>query len=157
MDIGLESGELVVEVSPMITVTQSENILTVKRVNNTKKVHALHGLTRSLVSNAVQGVVNPWKKTLEVVGTGYRVKQQGEDLLFELGYSHPVVFKKPENIEFKIEGNNKVYVFGIDKQYVGEIAFKLRSLRRPDAYKGKGLRYEGEYIKLKPGKKAKTA
>lgn len=149
-------GELSVVIPNGIAVALTDGVLKVTRQNNTKKVHALHGLVRSLIANAVKGVNEPWKKTLEIVGTGYRVKPQGEDLLLELGYSHNIVFKRPENIEFKIEGNNKIHVMGIDKQYVGEVAFKIKSTRKPDAYKGKGVRYEGEYIKLKPGKKAKT-
>lgn len=154
--VGLK-GELSINLPSTITVENGNGSILVKRANNSKHVHALHGLFRSIIFNAVEGVVNPWKKTLEVVGTGYRVKPQGEDLLFELGYSHPIVFKRPSEIEFKIEGNNKVQIIGINKQKVGEVAFKIRSLRKPDSYKGKGIRYEGEVIKLKPGKKAKTA
>lgn len=150
-------GELVVPIPSGISVSQQDGLLKVERQNNTKRIHSMHGLIRSLIANAVTGVNEPWKKTLEIVGTGYRVKPQGQDLLLELGYSHNVIFKRPENIEFKIEGNNKIHVIGIDKQYVGEVAFKIKSIRKPDAYKGKGVRYQGEYIKLKPGKKAKTA
>ena len=150
-------GEITVPLIRDITVEQKENTLLVKRNNDSKKVKSLHGLTRTLIANAILGVQTPWKKTLEIIGTGFRVKPQGEDLRFEVGYSHPVIFVKPDGVDFKVEGNNKVTVIGINKQRVGEIAFKLRSIRKPDVYKGKGVRYEGEFIKLKPGKKAKTA
>ncbi len=99
----------------------------------------------------------PWQKRLEVVGTGYNVKLQGEDLVFKLGYSHPVVFKKVTGIKFQVEGNNKVIIEGVDKQLVGQIAYQIKMLKKPDVYKGKGIRYEGEKLRIKPGKKAKAA
>jgi large subunit ribosomal protein L6 len=109
-----------------------------------------------LVYNAVVGVEKQWTKALEVVGTGYNVKQQGEDVVFKVGYSHPVTFKKQEGVSYKVEGNNKVVVSGIDKQLVGQVAYQMKLVRKPDAYKAKGVRYEGEVIKTKPGKKAKA-
>jgi large subunit ribosomal protein L6 len=101
-------------------------------------------------------VQNYWSKRLEIVGTGYNVKIQGADLNFRLGFSHPVIFKAPKGIQLAVDGNNIVIVSGVDKQQVGEVAQRIKGLKKPDAYKGKGVRYEGEYIKLKPGKKAKA-
>ncbi len=152
-------GELSFELPDKIDVEykQDERTLYVKRSSNYKKVKALHGLYRSLINNAVQGVVKPWEKKLEVVGTGYNVRLEGDKLVFKIGYSHPVIFKKVEGIEFKVEKNKIITVSGIDKQKVGEVAYKIRSIRKPDAYKGKGIRYLGEKIRLKPGKKAKVA
>ena len=152
-------GELSFELPDKIDVEykEDERTLYVKRNSNYKKVKALHGLYRSLINNAVQGVVKPWEKKLEVVGTGYNVRLEGDKLVFKIGYSHPVIFKKVEGIEFKVEKNKIITVSGIDKQKVGEVAYKIRSIRKPDAYKGKGIRYLGEKIRLKPGKKAKVA
>ena len=101
--------------------------------------------------------MKPWEKKLEVVGTGFNVKQQGEDLVLKIGYSHPAVIKKVPNITLKAEGNTTIVVSGPDKQLVGQVAYLIKHIRKPDAYKGKGVRYQGEQLKLKPGKKAKTA
>src|SRR3989344_5586731 len=122
-----------------------------------KKVKALHGLYRTLISNAMQGVVTPWQKRLEIVGTGYNAKMQGEDLALKVGYSHPIVFKKVTGIKFQVDGNNIIIISGVDKQLVGQVAHQIKTNKKPDPYKGKGIRYEGERLKLKPGKKAKTA
>ena len=124
--------------------------------NEEKKTRSVHGLFRQLIFNAIKGVETLWLKKLEVIGTGYNVKLQGEDLVFKIGYSHPVIFKKQLNIKFQVEGNNKVVVLGADKQLVGQVAYQIKILKPPDAYKGKGIRYVGEKIKLKPGKKVKT-
>lgn len=121
-----------------------------------KKTRALHGLTRMLFSNAVLGVKTPWEKTLEIQGVGFRVKQEGENLVFQVGFSHPVVFKLPPGVVSTVKGN-KIVISGVNKQLVGEVAASIKRIRRPDKYKGKGIRYLGEVIKLKPGKKAKTA
>jgi large subunit ribosomal protein L6 len=115
----------------------------------------MHGLTRKLIANAVEGVTKRFEKKLEVVGTGYNVKMQGEGMVFKLGYSHLIEMKKPEGIRFAVEGNN-ITVSGIDKQLVGEVSNKIYTLKKPDPYKGKGLRYAGQVVKLKPGKKAKA-
>ena len=150
-------GELNFELPRTITVVSENNSLRVERANEEKNSKSLHGLYRQLIANAVAGVQKPWERRLEIVGTGFNVKQQGEDLVFKVGYSHQVIFKKVENIKYKVEGNNKVVVTGADKQLVGQVSHKIKMIRKPDPYKGKGIKYEGEHQKLKPGKKAKTA
>lgn len=150
-------GAMSVKLPPFIVIEKIENELVFKRKNDTKTARAMHGLGRSLVANAVIGTNKPWEKVLKVVGTGYRVKQQGEELVFEVGYSHNVNFKKVDGITMTVEGNDTVKVVGVDKQLVGQVAFKIRSIKKPDAYKGKGIRYDGEVLRLKPGKKAKAA
>ena len=115
---------------------------------------ARHGLIRSLVANAVQGVTEGFKKELEVVGVGYRGEVKGRTLELALGYSHPVVFPMPEGIDIEIDKQNKITVSGIDKQAVGQVAAEIRELRKPDAYKGKGIRYAGERVRIKEGKSA---
>lgn len=132
-----------------------DNYLIIEKNKEDKKIKALHGLYRQLIANFIQGVAKPWEKKLEIVGTGYNAKLQGEDLILKLGYSHPVIYKKREGVKFNVIGNNQIIVSGIDKQLVGEIADQIRNLKKPDAYKGKGIRYLGQKIKLKPGKKAK--
>ena len=150
-------GKMTVKIPKNIEIDRQDNMIYVKRKRNNSKTKALHGLIRTLINNAVVGVASPWKKTLEVIGTGYRAKMQGEDIIFEVGYSHPVLFKKKEGIALTVEGKNKVIVSGVDRHLVGEIAKQIKLIKKPDPYKGKGIRYEGEYIKLKPGKKAKGA
>ncbi len=152
-----KEGQLTISVPSALKLIREENQLLIKPLKENKKVRSWHGLYRQLIYNAVVGVEKPWIKKLEVVGTGFNVKQQGEDLVFKLGYSHPVIFKKVAGVKFQIEGNNKVNVIGIDKQLVGEVAYKIKTLKKPDAYKGKGIRYLGENIRLKPGKKVKAA
>lgn len=149
-------GEMNVHIPAEIIVEKSDDTLKVSRKLDTKKVRALHGLIRNLIANAVKGVETPWEKVLEVVGTGFRVKKQGNGLVFDVGYSHSVPFEEVEHITFTVDGQ-KVTVSGVDKQKVGEVAHKIRVIRKPDAYKGKGIRYEGEVLHLKPGKKAKVA
>ena len=119
------------------------------------KSKALHGLTRTLVSNMVVGVTEGYEKKLEIVGVGYRVLLKGSDLEFSLGYSHPVYIEAPQGVTFAVESPTKFSVAGIDKQQVGEVAAKLRKLRKPDPYKGKGVRYAGEVIRRKAGKAGK--
>lgn len=150
-------GEMSFDVPKEITLVKEENNLLIKRNNNEKKVRSLHGLYRQLIGNAIIGVEKPWEKKLEVVGTGYTVKLQGEDLVFKIGYSHLVTFKKQPGIKYKVEGNNKVTVEGYDKQMVGQVAYQIKMIRKPDVYKGKGIRYLGEKLRIKPGKKAKAA
>jgi large subunit ribosomal protein L6 len=147
-------GELSHQVASPIEVSLEEGTLTVTRPNDERESRSLHGLTRTLIDNMIVGVTNGYEKQLEVVGTGYRVLAKGSDLEFALGYSHPVPVKAPEGIAFKVEGN-KVTVSGIDKQRVGETAANIRKLRKPDPYKGKGVRYAGEVIRRKAGKAGK--
>ncbi len=149
-------GEMSFVVPKELSLTKEENNLVLKRKNNEKKVRSIHGLYRQLISNAVSGVEKNWEKKLEVVGTGFTVKLQGEDLVFKIGYSHPVIFKKQPGIKYQVEGNNKVTVAGHDKQLVGQVAYQIKIIKKPDVYKGKGIRYLGEKIRIKPGKKVKT-
>lgn len=151
------SEVLTFELPRTITISKEGDIVTIKRTSESNNSKALHGLYRSLIANAVNGLDKPWNKNLEVVGTGFNVKLQGEDLLFKVGYSHTVTFKKIAGLKYQVEGTNKVSVSGADKQLVGQAAYQIRLIRKPDVYKGKGIRYEGERIKLKAGKKAKTA
>jgi large subunit ribosomal protein L6 len=150
-------GEISFDVPMELALVRSENNLTIERKNNDKKVRSMHGLYRQLIGNAMVGVEKPWEKKLEVVGTGYTVKLQGEDLVFKIGYSHLVTFKKQPGIKYQVEGNNKVTVIGHDKQLVGQVAYQIKMIRKPDVYKGKGIRYLGEKLRIKPGKKAKAA
>lgn len=150
-----KEGTVTVPVPKGILIERQGDKLWVKREDNSKKMKSLHGLVRNLVFNATVGVTNLWEKKLEVFGTGYRVKLDGENLVFEVGFSHPVVFKKVSGITFAVEAN-KVSVKGVDKQLVGQVAYNIKKIKKPDVYKGKGIRYFGEKIKLRPGKKAKT-
>jgi large subunit ribosomal protein L6 len=146
-------GTLTHTVAKPITVARAEDgTLQVTRPNDERDSRALHGLTRTLVANMVAGVTEGYTKKLEIVGTGYRVQAKGTDLEFALGYSHPVVIPAPEGITFAVETPTRFSVSGIDKQQVGEVAANLRKLRKPDPYKGKGVRYEGEVIRRKAGK-----
>ncbi|WP_199434415.1 50S ribosomal protein L6 [Qaidamihabitans albus] len=139
-----------------ITVEQVEDgSLEVRRPDDERESRSLHGLTRTLVNNLVVGVTEGYEKKMEIHGVGYRVQAKGEDLEFALGYSHPVKIAAPEGITFKVESPTRFSVTGIDKQRVGETAAVIRKLRRPDPYKGKGLRYEGERIRRKVGKTGK--
>ncbi len=133
------------------------NQLIIKRQNDQKKTKSLHGLYRQLINNGVLGVVKMWEKRLKVVGTGYNVKLENGDLVFKVGYSHPVIFKKVPNVNFQVIGNNVVVVSSFDKQLVGEVAYQIKMIKKPDVYKGKGIQYEGEKLRIKPGKKAKAA
>jgi len=149
-------GELKITLPDVLEVIKEGNNLIVKRINEDKKTKSLHGLYRQLINNALIGVCKPWEKRLKIVGTGYNVKLDRNDLVFKLGYSHPVVFKQVKGINFQVIGNNVVVVSGSDKQLVGEIAYQIKMLKKPDVYKGKGIQYEGEKLRIKPGKKAKT-
>ena len=146
-------GTLSHSVAAPIAVERAEDgTLTVSRPNDERMSRSLHGLTRTLVANMVAGVTEGYTKKLEIVGTGYRVIAKGSDLEFALGFSHPVIIPAPEGITFTVETPTRFSVSGIDKQQVGEVAAKLRKLRKPDPYKGKGVRYEGEVIRRKAGK-----
>ena len=148
-------GTLSHVVAEPITVRQDEATLLVERPDDHRENRSLHGLTRSLVANMVIGVTDGYAKAMEIRGVGYRVAAKGSDLEFALGYSHPVPVTAPEGITFEVQSPTKFVVRGIDKQKVGEVAANIRKLRKPDPYKGKGVRYEGEQIKLKVGKTGK--
>jgi large subunit ribosomal protein L6 len=149
-------GTLAHTIAEPITVERDEDgILAVKRPDDERRSRALHGLTRSLVNNLVVGVTEGYEKKLEIHGVGYRVLLKGSDLEFSLGFSHPVKISPPEGITFVVEGPTKFSVQGIDKQRVGEVAANIRKLRKPDPYKGKGVRYAGEKIRRKVGKTGK--
>jgi large subunit ribosomal protein L6 len=134
-----------------------DGAITVERPSDERLHRSLHGLTRTLVANMVTGVTQGYEKRLEIVGVGYRAALKGNDLELALGFSHPVKFSAPEGIEFEVPAPNRVTVRGIDKQLVGEMAAEIRKARKPEPYKGKGIRYEGEYVRKKAGKAAKTA
>jgi large subunit ribosomal protein L6 len=149
-------GTLSHEVASPIEVAKAEDgTLEVTRPNDERLSRSLHGLTRTLVNNMVIGVTDGYTKALEISGTGYRVAAKGSSLEFALGFSHPVVVEAPQGITFAVESPTKFSVAGIDKQQVGEVAAKLRKLRKPDPYKGKGVRYAGEVIRRKAGKAGK--
>ncbi|MFO8101659.1 MAG: 50S ribosomal protein L6 [Dehalococcoidia bacterium] len=134
----------------------NEGIITVGRPTDSKPHRSLHGLTRTLVANMVHGVSEGFQKNLEIVGVGYRAQVAGDKLTLQAGHSHPVVITAPEGISISMESNTKLTVAGIDKELVGEISAKIRSMRPPDHYKGKGVRYAGEYVRLKAGKAGKA-
>ncbi len=148
-------GTLSLTVAEPIIVAQEDGVLVVTRPNDERASRALHGLTRTLVGNMVIGVTTGYEKGLEIVGTGYRVAAKGTDLEFQLGFSHPVLVKAPEGISFAVESPIKFKVQGIDKQQVGEVAANIRKIRKPEPYKGKGVRYEGEVVRRKAGKAGK--
>ena len=148
-------GELKRSLHPDMIISMNDNLLTVKRPNDQRRNRALHGLTRSLLFNMVEGVFQGFQKELEIVGVGYRAEKKGRNLLLSLGYSHQVMFVPPEGIELNIKGPLQIIVSGIDKELVGTCAAKIRSFRKPEPYKGKGIRYKGEYVQRKAGKTAK--
>jgi large subunit ribosomal protein L6 len=148
-------GELSLSVPAPITVEQGDGALEVKRPNDEREARSLHGLTRSLLNNMVLGVTEGYEKKMEIHGTGYRVAAKGSDLEFSLGYSHPILVKAEDGISFAVENPTRFSVQGIDKQRVGEVAANIRKLRKPDPYKGKGVRYAGEQIRRKVGKAGK--
>ena len=149
-------GTLSHSVAAPIVVEKGEGVLDVKRPDDERESRSLHGLTRTLVNNMVVGVTDGYEKKLEIVGVGYRVLSKGPTQLeFQLGYSHSIIFDAPEGITFTVEGPTKLGVQGIDKQLVGEVAANIRKLRKPEPYKGKGVRYAGEHIRRKVGKAGK--
>ena len=148
-------GELSLVVSDQIRVAIEENQVVVTRPDDERTSRSLHGLTRTLIANQIVGVTQGYEKGLEVVGTGYRVAAKGSSLEFALGYSHSITVDPPAGITFEVEGNNKLTVKGIDKQAVGEVAANIRKLRKPEPYKGKGVRYAGEVVRRKAGKSGK--
>jgi large subunit ribosomal protein L6 len=147
-------GELSERIPRDISVAQEDGELRVTRPTDRSEHRALHGLTRSLVANMVEGVTNGYEKRLEIQGVGYRAQLRGRDLELALGYSHPVSIKAPEGIDFEVPQPTRVVVRGISKQLVGEVAANIRKQRPPEPYKGKGIRYEGEYVARKVGKRA---
>jgi large subunit ribosomal protein L6 len=148
-------GTLSLEVAVPIEVRQDGGVITVTRPSDEGEIRALHGLSRSLIANMVTGVTDGYSKTMEIVGVGYRVQARGTDLEFALGFSHPVLVRPPDGIAFRVETPTRFVVEGIDKQQVGEVAANIRKLRKPDPYKGKGVRYAGEQIRRKAGKAGK--
>ena len=148
-------GTLTHTVPAPIAVALEESTVVVTRPNDERLARSLHGLTRTLIANNIQGVTEGFTKGLEIVGTGYRVAAKGSALEFALGYSHPITVEPPAGISFTVEGNTKVTVHGIDKQAVGEVAANIRKLRKPEPYKGKGVRYAGEVVRRKAGKAGK--
>jgi large subunit ribosomal protein L6 len=148
-------GTLALDVAEPIAVAQEDSVIKVTRPSDEGKVRALHGLSRTLIANMVTGVTQGYSKTLEIVGVGYRVQAKGQDLEFSLGFSHPVLVTPPEGITFRVEAPTRFVVEGIDKQLVGETAARIRKLRKPDPYKAKGVRYQGEVIRRKVGKAGK--
>jgi large subunit ribosomal protein L6 len=147
-------GELTQQVPQRIKVEESDGQLLVTRPTERGEDRALHGLTRTLVANMVEGVTKGFSKSLEIQGVGYRASLRGADLELNVGFSHPVVKKAPQGITFEVPQPTQVIVKGIDKQKVGQIAAEVRAVRPPEPYKGKGIRYEGEYVRRKVGKRA---
>jgi large subunit ribosomal protein L6 len=150
-------GSLQTPIHRTVKIQIDDKVLTVKRKKDDKTSRAMHGLTRSLLSNMVVGVADGWTKNLEMVGVGYRVQGGSDQITLSVGYSHPVVVKAPEGISFAVSDNTKIAVSGIDRVLVGQIAANIRKIRPPEPYKGKGIRYAGEYVRRKPGKAGKAA
>jgi large subunit ribosomal protein L6 len=148
-------GTLTHTVAEPISVVQEDGVIRVSRPDDENRTRGLHGLTRTLVANMVAGVTEGFSKTLEIVGTGYRVQARGADLEFALGFSHPVNVVAPDGISFEVQAPTRFVVRGIDKQKVGEVAANIRKLRKPEPYKGKGVRYQGENVRRKVGKAGK--
>ena len=148
-------GTEVVEVRPEITVKVEDNNIVVTRVDDSRQARSLHGLSRTLIANAVKGVSEGFEKKLEIVGVGYRANMEGANMNLALGYSHPVVIVPPAGITLSVEANTKLSVKGTNKQLVGDVAAEIRGKRPPEVYKGKGVKYEGEYIRRKAGKAGK--
>lgn len=149
------NGSLALRAHPDMAVRVSDGTILVERPTDQRQHRALHGLTRSLIANMVVGVTNGYAKTLEIVGVGYRAALKGQDLEIALGFSHPVSIPAPEGITFEVPQPTRIVVKGADKQLVGKVAADIRGLRKPDPYKGKGIRYSGEYVRKKAGKAAK--
>jgi large subunit ribosomal protein L6 len=148
-------GQLSEQVSPEMAITIEDGVLNVSRPSETKKHKSLHGLTRTLISNMIVGVTEGYSKTLDIVGTGYRAAKNGNKLVLTLGYSHPIELEDPNGIEVEVPAQNKIIVKGINKQQVGNYAAKIRDYRKPEPYKGKGVKYSDEVIRRKVGKTGK--
>ena len=150
-------GELQRSIPEGISLKQEEGELKVERATEQREVKALHGLVRSLVNNMVLGVTEGYSKALEIQGVGYRATLKGKDIELAVGFSHPVTIKAPDGISFEVPTPTRIVVAGIDKELVGQTAAEIRAVRKPEPYKGKGIRYEGEYVRRKAGKAAKAA
>jgi len=150
-------GALEHKLDAEVSAVVEDNKIIVKRGSEKKSARAKHGLNRALISNIVIGVTAGFEKILEIKGVGYRAQVQGQKLQLQLGFSHPVTYEVPSNIEIEVKKNNQIVVKGIDKQLVGEVAVAIRNMRKPEPYKGKGIRYLGEYVKHKVGKTATTS
>ena len=147
-------GVLVQPLHPEVNVRMENGSILVERASSRKFHRSLHGLTRTLIANAIQGVSHGYQKTLQLMGVGYRVQQRGQGIVLNVGHSHPIEVDPPEGVVLTVEGNNRVHVSGFDKQKVGEVAANIRKARPPNAYKEKGIRYSDEILHLKPGKAA---
>jgi large subunit ribosomal protein L6 len=147
-------GELTQDVPARMKIEQSEGVITVTRPTERGDDRALHGLTRTLIANMVEGVTKGFEKRLELQGVGYRAAMQGADLRLDVGYSHPIVMKAPQGVTFEVPVPTEIVVKGVNKQQVGQIAAEIRKARPPEPYKGKGIRYQGEYVRRKVGKRA---
>jgi large subunit ribosomal protein L6 len=155
VDVKGPKGTLTHTVPSPITIVLEDGNIIVTRPDDERNSRSLHGLTRTLIANNIEGVTKGFTKGLEIVGTGYRVTVKGSAVEFALGYSHPILVEPPAGITFQVDGNTKITVVGIDKQAVGEVAANLRKLRKPEPYKGKGVRYAGEVVRRKAGKSGK--
>ncbi len=145
-------GQLTKKFHPELDIKIEDNQIKIERPNDTSFMKAIHGTTRALINNMIKGVSEGFTVELEIYGVGYRANMKGKTLELQLGYSHPVVYEPPEDIQISVEGQTLIKVSGIDKEKVGQVAATIRDFRRPDPYKGKGVRYKGEQLKLKPGK-----
>ena len=148
-------GQLSEKISPDMEISMEEGVLLVKRPSDDKEHKALHGLSRSLIHNMVVGVTSGYQKNLDIVGVGYRAQMQGTKLVLNVGYSHPVEFEAPAGITFEVPNPNRISVLGISKQQVGQMAADIRKVRPPEPYKGKGIKYENEFVRRKEGKTGK--
>jgi large subunit ribosomal protein L6 len=148
-------GELSRSFNADLTITQEENVVTVTRPSDSKEHRTIHGTTRAVLANMVEGVSKGFEKTLELIGVGYRAQKQGSKLILSVGYSHPVEFEPEQGLEVEVPSNTKIIVKGINKERVGALAADIRDVRPPEPYKGKGIRYEGEYVRRKEGKTGK--
>jgi len=149
-------GDLKQKVRPELKVEVGQSEIKVSRKKNDKLGRSLHGLTRTLIANMIIGTTEGYSKVLKLAGTGYRVKKEGEGLIFSLGFSHPVKIEPIENIQFEVEGNDTIKISGADKGLVGQVAAKIRQIKPPEPYKGKGIRYQDEEVRRKPGKAGKV-
>ncbi|HEY6951590.1 MAG TPA: 50S ribosomal protein L6 [Bacteroidota bacterium] len=150
-------GEMTAKIHPNVAVKVEGEQALVSRSSDSKKDRALHGLWRAILHNMVVGVTEGYSKKLEIVGVGYRAELKGKKLQLQIGYSHPILFNPPEGIKIEVPAQTNITISGVDKQLVGLVAAKIRSFRQPEPYKGKGIKYEGEYIRRKAGKAAATA
>lgn len=150
--VGNDKATLEEKIHPDIQVVIEKDQIRVERPSNNRLHRSLHGLTRSLIQNMITGLTKGFEKRLEIIGVGYRAELKGRTLSFQLGYAHPIYFIPPKGVDVEVAANNLLIVKGMDKQLVGQVAAKIRSFRLPEPYKGKGIRYEGEYVRRKAGK-----